>query len=170
MTLSDLEKRLFGASLEDVLLVGFIDSTEQPPRFRTLLEVVYFDIGGGLLKFRTVGGTGTMAVTLATTLENDFELDDDMVFSATSVRPQVLRETEGENGLTALRLWHVEMEAGELRCWSAQIDLANGQQIFIDPYYYFGIRLGGAEQREFWRQKLPSAALERELVLTLSKS
>lgn len=168
MTASDLESRLRGAGVSDVLLPGFIDDEVQPHRFRALPQVIYFECDSLLLKFETIATTGTMRVSLVDNVSGSVDLDDDMVPAIASLRQQVLDDVDGSNLLRELRLWNLAEEEEGLRCAAAQLQLVNGQQIFVDPTYHFGIRVGGARQRDIWCDTWPAAKGAREHVVGLA--
>jgi hypothetical protein len=167
MTLNELENRLRGASLDDVLWGGFVDDEGALAQFFALRDAVYFGFGARLVEFRTIGTTGTMRVALVEAVA-PAGLDGDMVAAVSSVREEVLDDSTGRNKVVALRLWSArEIEAG-LQCAAAQIDLANGQMIFLDPTYYFGIRLGAHDQKQRWFENWPGAIEADEVVLALN--
>jgi len=70
----------------------------------------------------------------------------------------------------AIRLWNMDVRDGELVCGAMQLDLANGQQIFIDPTYHFGMRVGGSEQRAIWLENQTSSPAERIIQLASERS
>ena len=39
----------------------------------------------------------------------------------------------------------------EIICDAVEMKLVNGQVIFLDPSYYFGINIGGKEQKQLWK-------------------
>jgi hypothetical protein len=169
MTAADLESRLRGAGVGDVLLPGFVDDEAQPHRFRALPQAIYFECDSSLLKFETIATTGTMRVLLVDTVSGSVDLDDDMVPAIASLREQVLDDPDGSNLLLELRLWNLAEEEDGLRCAAAQLRLANGQQIFVDPTYHFGIRVGGTRQRDIWFDTWPDAKDAREHVVELAR-
>lgn len=168
MTAADLESRLRGAGVSDVLLHGFIDDEAQPHQFRALPQAIYFECDSSLLKFEAIATTGTMRVSLVDHVSGSVDLDDDMVPAIASIREQVLDDADGSNLLLELRLWNLAEEDDGLRCAAAQLQLANGQQIFVDPTYHFGIRVGGARQRDIWSDTWPAAKGAREHVVELA--
>jgi hypothetical protein len=169
MTAADLESRLRGAGVSDVLLPGFIDEEAQPHRFRALPQEIYFECDSSLLKFEAIATTGTLRVSLVDSVSGSVELDDDMVPAVASLREQVLDDSDGSNLLLELRLWNLAEDEDGLRCAAAQLQLANGQQIFVDPTYHFGIRVGGALQRDIWSDTWPDAKGAREHVVALAR-
>jgi heme oxygenase len=153
MTLLEIQMSLYGRNLTDVLLTGFIDRNDDPLRFYALLQTVYFEFSDFLLDISTLGDSGRIRLELVASLRHNVELDDDMVFATTSIRQQILRDPDGQNVLAALRFWNVSEDAGIVVCSAARLDLANGQNIFVDPSNYFVIQLGGCELEETWASR-----------------
>jgi len=118
--------------------------------------------------FEAIDTTGTMRVSLVDQVNDSADLDDDMVPAVASLREQVLDDADGSNMLLELRLWNLVEDERGLRCAAAQLQLANGQQIFVDPTYHFGIRVGGARQRDIWSDTWPAAKSARERVVKLA--
>lgn len=165
--LTELETRLRGKGLSDILLVGFAEEDEVPVRFYSLLRSMYFEYDTVVLEMATLNDTGRMRLSFVEAPRHCAELDEGMVPAITSIRQQVLRDTESKNSIAALRLWEPSYPDGAVECAAARLDLANGQQIFVDPSYHFGIVLGGREQQEIWEENWPdSAQIHVEIVLT----
>jgi hypothetical protein len=167
MTLLELKSRLNGLSVSDILLSGFIDQDEQPVRFRTLPQVVYFECGSIYIKMETISTTGTMRISVDDKIDMPAGIEEDMTAAVTSIREQCLDDVDSENDLGAIRFWGVLEDEAGLRCAAVQFDLANGQQIFVDPSYHFGIRIGGPRQREIWRRNWPAAEQTSERIIGL---
>ena len=167
MTLAELEANLRGTSLDDILLPGFIDQEAAPVRLRAMLQTVYLECGSSLVELAAIGTTGTMRVSLSERIRHTFELEEGMIAAVTSIRQQILNDADGSNEVGAIRLWGVNDRNGDLHCAAMLIELANEQQIFVDPTYHFGIRLGGSEQRTSWLENWPGAATAFEHVLVL---
>lgn len=46
----------------------------------------------------------------------------------------------------------IELQDGtEKNCAAAKIILENGQIVFVDPSFVYGIGIGGKEQEEYWK-------------------
>ncbi|MCK6592077.1 MAG: hypothetical protein L6Q76_31375, partial [Polyangiaceae bacterium] len=150
MKLSDIQNRLSGTELKDIIVAGFVENNDRPIRFHALWRTVYFECSGILLRLDAIGDSGRMRLALVDSVFFDAELDDDMLPASSSIRLQVLRDPDGSNALLAIHIWNMVESSDEFQCAAARLDLLNGQRIFIDPSYYFGIRLGGHEQEEVW--------------------
>jgi hypothetical protein len=108
-----------------------------------------------------------MRISVDVKIEIPFQLEEGMTAAVASLREQCLDDADGDNHLRAIRFWALTEDEAGLCCAAAQLDLVNGQQIFVDPSYHFGMRIGGSQQRESWRENWPAAkqALERLISL-----
>jgi hypothetical protein len=170
MTIEELKRLIHGASLDDLLVPGYLDQDDAPVRFRALPLCLYVELGAVLLELATVETTGTLRLRAVQAIRRLPELDDDMVFAVASLRQQVLRDVDAENRIAALKLWRAEDAddaEGGIGCGAAAFELENGQEIFIDPTNHFGIRVGGSELREAWLRDWPGAEGAAENVLAL---
>jgi len=170
MSPAELEAKLMRGVFSDMFIPGFLDQDETPVRFCALRTTLYIESGDSLIELRAVGTTGTMALTWASSVGTSSDLDEDMLAAATSIRQQILNDADGRNELSAIRLWNMDVRDGELVCGAMQLDLANGQQIFIDPTYHFGMRVGGSEQRAIWLENQTSSPAERIIQLASERS
>ena|SRR5215208_6439421 len=165
MNRDELVTTLKGTALSDILIPGFLDQEETPVRFRALPDAVYLDCEGTLIELQTVRTTGTMRIALAEAVRAHPDLEEEMPPAVASLGQQLLNDTENSHPLTAIRLWNVRGSEADLTCEALQLDLANGQQVFIDPTYHFGIRIGGTEQREIWRENQRATPTEHVIDL-----
>jgi hypothetical protein len=154
MNLAELRSVLLGSGIDDVLVAGFVDTSERPLRFYALYRAVFLELGGELLKFSVLGDTGRMQISRTNDLSFG-DLDEDLERASTSLRQVVLDDPDGSNRLQRLHLWSLGNGPDGIECSAARIDLANGQKIFLDPTYHFGIRLGGASQQTVWMENSP---------------
>ena len=150
MTLNELKSTLHGTSITDVLLTGFLDESESPVRFCALLQAVYFELGCSLLQIATIGDSARASLQIVSVPQGSTDLDDDMVPAVASIRHQILQDPDSSNAIRSVRLWNVQQEAGQVSCSATCMELCNGQNIFVDPSNYFGIRIGGNELKEIW--------------------
>lgn len=148
---------LLGTTLDDIYVASFLDDEESPWRVRLHLRVMYLELKGQFLELRCVEDTGTMSLSLVASMRGLGEPDEDFRPSLSSLRELVLIDPVAENQVDAFVLWGAEFEGESVSCNAAQLNLANGQVLFIDPTYHFGIRLGGPEQRDCWYRNWPEA-------------
>jgi hypothetical protein len=160
MRLADLHARLKGVCLRDVITIGFFDREESPIRYYPQLRVAYFQFSAVYLRCDTDGYSGRMRVGVVASVVCDDYSDEGMSSAWSSVREYILREPDGPNQLTAVHLWDAKENAPGVECAALQFDLGNGQGIFVDPFYHFGIKLGGPEQQALWAANRPPAEPE----------
>lgn len=154
--------QLVSTSLDDIHVAGFIDEDESPARFHGQFRLMYLDLGGQLLELRCIEDTGRMNLSLASAFSDVPDLDEDMRPCVMSVRELVLADPDSDNAVVKLTLIGASFDQDSAACSAAQVQLANGQVVFIDPSYHFGIRIGGIEQRSVWRENWPQAASMQE--------
>jgi len=159
MNMSNIGLALASVDIDDIRVPGFIDVSEKPARFYPLFRAIYFECQGTLIRFGAIGDSGRMLVAQAETITVDVELDEEMLPACSSLREMVLRDPDGPNKVAAVHLWDGRDTTGGLECAAVRFDIMNGQQIFLDPSYYFGIRLGGSEQQSIWSENLLNSEL-----------
>jgi hypothetical protein len=167
MTIHELESKLREAGVSDILIPGFVDQETAPVQFRPLPQAIGFQCESSVLRFEVIATTGTMRVSIDNSLGMPVELEDDMIAAVASLREQLLDDSDGSNPLRTIRFWNLVEDESGLRCAAAQLELANGQELFVDPTYHFGIRIGGTRQREIWRENWPDAKRASEHVIKL---
>ncbi|MCX5743100.1 MAG: hypothetical protein NT062_11470 [Proteobacteria bacterium] len=133
-----------------MLVAGFVDPTERPLRFHAMYRSVFLECGGTLLSFGVLADTGRMQIASIRSVHVVVELDDDLQPASTSIRETVLEDPDGSNRIRTIQLWDTEGGPDGIECAAARLDLENGQIVFIDPTYHFGIRIGGIHQQDSW--------------------
>jgi hypothetical protein len=112
--------------------------------------------------------TGSMRLSVRDKIEIPVQIEEeDMTAAVTSLREQYLDDSDGRGDLSAIRFWNAKEDETGLLCAALQIELVKGQQIFIDPTYHFGIRIGGPRQRDIWFENWPAAKVAVEHVVSL---
>jgi hypothetical protein len=166
MTPEQLRSQIDGKGLGDVLIGAVFEDGED--RCYLMWDVLYLALGPLLLKLSTIRTTGTMAMRFVAKMHCERDVDGGVVAFA-SIAEQLLLDPDHTVTLEAVRLWQPSTVDGELCCLAAQFDLSNGQELFVDPSYHFGFRLGGADQRRTWFENWPGARNAEECILTLKK-
>jgi len=151
---------LQGAAITDVHVAGFVQKDEHPIRFYALYRVVFVEFDRAMLRLSVLGDSGHLQLVSVDALRFDAELDDDMLPAVTSVGQMVLRDPDGTNALLAVQLWDLRGTANALQCAALRFDLVNGQKLFVDPSFHFGIRMGGQDHEDAWKQNWTGAPVE----------
>jgi hypothetical protein len=150
MLLKEFVDVLVGKSLEDVLVAGFVEKESQQLRFCANYRNLYFDCGGLFVKASVVRSEGVLTLNVISDPAPEQYDDDDLVPAISSIRDVVLLDPNGSNLFTSIHLWNAQEGVAGIASAALRLDLSNGQQIFIDPSYYFGMRIGGTLQEQIW--------------------
>ncbi|MCI5226653.1 MAG: hypothetical protein D3918_08325 [Candidatus Electrothrix sp. AX2] len=171
MTINDIVTKIRGRKLSDIYLAGFIDKDDLMCKFQPMLSCVYFEFNENIIEFELVDGLDyMMRLSFTDTVRHLFEIEEGDQASFCSVREFYLLDPDSDNKLKEMRLWSAREYGDEIRCLAARIDLLNGQNIFIDPTYHFGIRIGSQHQELIWKEHWPKAKDSEEIVLELFDS
>lgn len=149
--IEDLKKLTKGHNIEDIYLPGFVDVEDGIAQFCHDLRFVYFEINSKYIKFESINQFSKIKLKIVDSIEYDFEIDEDMIRAKSSVSEIVLNDTMANgNDIDNIIFYNLEGQE-EIICDAVEIKLVNGQVIFLDPSYYFGINIGGKEQKQLWK-------------------
>jgi hypothetical protein len=161
LTTSSLLAALRDTSLDDVWVSGFVDKEVEPLQFHASYRTLFFACGGIVLKAAVIRDEGQLELSIVDRPTTDHRPDeDDLIPALSSVREVALVDPNGVNSIAAVHLWNVRETASAVLSAALRFDLSNGQRLFIDPSYFFGMRLGGAEQEQAWQDGFRKADWE----------
>ena len=140
--------------IEDIYLTGFADVENGVVQFYPDLRFIYFEFDTKYMEFESINQFSKLRVKIVDSIAHNFEIDEDMMKAKSSVSEIILRDTMAiGNDIDAITFYNLEQKK-ELICDAMEIKLVNGQIIFLDPSYYFGINIGGDEQKQVWKLNL----------------
>ena len=148
-------KNLKNCKIEDLLQVGVVDVEDNIAEFTTFHDFLFIDFGKFLLKFESIDQYSKLSVKFVDNIDFDFEIEEDMIPSKNSILELVLEDTMFDNRVKFINVFGKESENNELICKALSIHLLKGQEIFIDPTYFFGLNIGGERQRKLWYENSP---------------
>lgn len=138
---------IIGKKLTDIYTVGFIYPEEEKTEFTPDLRWIYFEFEDILIEFESFEQYSRLRMQRVLDVRYCFEQDEDMIKVKSSVREFVLISSLLANNLVKET---VLIDGTEENCAAAKIVLENGQTIFIDPGFPYGIGVGGKEQEAYW--------------------
>ena len=163
-----LKKIVKNNNIEDIYLTGFVDVEDGIAQFYHDLRFIYFEINSKYIEFESINQFSKLRIKIVDSVAHDFEIDEDMMKAKSSVSEIILSDTMANgNDIDNIIFYNLE-EQEELICDAMEIKLVNGQVIFLDPSYYFGINIGGKEQKEIWKFNLKDNAKVSETYLKIS--
>lgn len=165
--LEKLTSAFKGNSIQDIYLVGFVDIEDGVADFCPDMRYYYFEVGGQYIEFESIDQYSKLSVNIVDSIRYQFEIDEDMLPCKTSVSQIILTDSmSAKNTVKSIIINGMELNNKEqIICDSIQLNLNNGQELFIDPSFYFGINIGGAEQRKFWIENLADDTKHAETII-----
>lgn len=149
-----LKKIIKNHNVENIYLTGFVDIEDGVAQFYHDLRFVYFEINSKYIKFESINQFSKLQLKITDSIEYNFEIDEDMIKAKSSVDELILNDTMANgNDIDNIIFYNLEGRE-ELICDAVEIKLVNGQVIFLDPSYYFGINIGGKKQKQMWKINL----------------
>lgn len=163
-----LKKIVKNHNIEDVYLTGFVDVEDGVAQFYHDLRFVYFEINSKYIEFESINQFSKLRIKIVDSVAHNIEIDEEMMKAKSSVSEIILNDTMANgNDIDNIIFYNLE-EQEELICDAMEIKLVNGQLIFIDPSYYFGINIGGKEQKQMWELNLKDNAKVNETYIKIS--
>lgn len=163
-----LKKIVKNHNIEDVYLTGFVDVEDGVAQFYHDLRFVYFEIDSKYIEFESINQFSKLRIKIVDSVSHNIEIDEEMMKAKSSVSEIILNDTMANgNDIDSIIFYNLEVQE-ELICDAMEIKLVNGQLIFIDPSYYFGINIGGKEQKQMWELNLKDNVKVNETYIKIS--
>ncbi len=166
MMLQVLKEVLRQAELTDVVLAGFFDP--EGGEFSPMLHCVYLEFGSQMLELKATGDEARLRLTLVDRVQHHFEVDDDFRVGQVALGEMVLRDPLASNAVVRVLTYGMDEGEDELRCDAMRLDMANGQVLFFDPSFHFGISIGGDDQEDAWKENRQGEALPAILTIDVT--
>jgi len=154
-------------SIQDIYLLGFVDIEDGVADFCPDMRYYYFEVGEKYIELESINQYSKLSVRIVDSIRYQFEIDEDMLPCKTSVSQIILTDSiSAKNTVKSFVINGLESnDNNQIVCNSLQLNLDNGQELFIDPSFYYGINIGGAEQRKFWNENLADGTKIEEVVI-----
>ena len=163
-----LKRILKDSNIEDIYLTGGVDIENGIAEFYHDLRCIYFEINSKYIEFESIDQFSKLRVKVVDSVTNDYEMDEDMTKAKTSISQIILNDTMSEGNYIVNIVFYNLEEQEELICGALEMELANGQVIFLDPSFYFGINVGGKKQKQMWRDNLEDNTKVTETCIKLT--
>lgn len=167
--INKLKKVVKSNDIEDIYLTGFVDIEDGIAQFYPDLRFMYFEINSKFIEFESINQYSKLRIKLENSVNHKFEIDEDMMKGKSSVSEIVLNQDGAiGNCIDIIKFYNLEEKEEELICDAIEMKLKNEQVIFLDPSFYFGINIGGCEQKEIWKVNLNSNAKINETYIKIA--
>lgn len=151
--------------IEDVYLTGFVDIEEGVVEFCPEMRYLYLQFGEEYLELESVNQFSKLKITIAESVNHNFEIDEDMSPARASIDEVILVDTLADNRINSMKLINSTDETDKsIICDALELQLKSGQLIFVDPSFHYGIGLGGMFQKKYWENNAKKESIE-EIIL-----
>lgn len=140
--------------IEDIITIGFSDVEDNAYQYYPNLHWLYFKFDSVILEFESIEQSSKLRVSVVNDIQYKFEIEEDMLFSNSSIINIILTKSDMGEGNEVKRIDIINMSKNDsvIICDAFKITLVNEQIIFLDPTFIHGISLGGTEQEEYWKE------------------
>lgn len=152
MLLSDF----INCHITDIISTGIVSIENGLAEFLPDLRILHFEIADKFVVFESIKQFSEIRISVSEKLRYYDVDDEDMLKSHMSIANIVLWDIYDRGNKTAeIYLYDQRSEDNNsIICDAVKINLLNGQTIFLDPKYYFGINIGGSDQEKRWFDNL----------------
>lgn len=152
MLLSDF----INCPITDIISTGVVSIENGSAEFLPDLRILHFEIAGKFVVFESIKQFSEIRISVSEKLCYYDVDDEDMLKSYMSIANIILWDIYDKGNKTAeIYLYDQKLEDNNsIICNAVKINLSNGQTIFLDPKYYFGINIGGSDQEKRWFDNL----------------
>ncbi|WP_129599961.1 hypothetical protein [Anaerophilus nitritogenes] len=155
--------------IDNIYLTGFVDIEDGIAQFYPDLRFIYFEINSKFIEFESINQYSKLRIKVVNSVNHNFEIDEDMMKGKSSVSEIILTQDGAiGNCIDIIKFYNLEEKEEELICDAIEIKLKNEQVIFLDPSFYFGINIGGNEQKEIWKLNLDNNVEINETYIKIS--
>lgn len=126
------------------------------------------EVDSKYIKFESVDHFSKISIQIVDHVESNFEIDSDMIPAKTSVSNLILNDSMSEgNEIGCITFYNLEPQENWISD-AVKLEFINGQIIFLDPSYYFGINIGGKEQEQIWKDNLEESVCIKETCIRIA--
>lgn len=142
--------------ITDIISVGFVDIENDIAQFYANPQWLYFEFDDYYIEFESIEQFSKLKIRFSDNINYSYEIDEDMVKAKSSIIDVVLISSMMlGNDINEICFVNINCEDDEfLICDALKLILSNGQIIFLDPSFLFGIAIGKEDQEDFWKKNL----------------
>lgn len=148
--INELKKYIRNKTITDIYSVGFIDDEDDICVFHKNLNYLYIEMDSQYIKLQSINQYSALKFQLVDCIDYDYEIDEDWKKAKSSIANVVLNNSMSLGNIIRKIIFY-NLNEKDLSCDAAEFVLENGQILFFDPSYVFGINIGGIEQKKTWK-------------------
>lgn len=150
---NEIEQEIIGKRLTDIYSVGFIDTENNVGQYYPDYRWIYIELDKNtIIEMESCEQFSRLKVQKVEDVRYLFEVDEDMIKAKSSIQEIVL-VTSMLKGNKVKEFILIEPEQVDHVCFcgAVKIILENGQVVFLDPTFIYGIGIGGVYQEKYWK-------------------
>lgn len=148
--INKLKEFIRNKTITDIYSVGFIEDEDEICEFHKILDYLYIEINSQYIKLQSINQYSALKLQLVDCIDYDYEIDADWKKAKSSIANIVLNDSMSIGNIIRKIIFY-KFNDKELTCDAAEFILDNGQILFFDPSYLFGINIGGINQKKSWQ-------------------
>ncbi len=161
-----LRELLKSNQIEDIFVLGFVDNDSEVTEFYQDMRYLYFMIENRYIEIECIEQSSKIKIMITDNIVHKFEIDEDMKKAKTSMSEIIFVDILANNSVREFLLYNITMVTVDyIVCDAIQINLNSRQKIFLDPTFYYGIGVGGIEQKEWWKESLNGKSIVCEDIM-----
>lgn len=137
------------SEITDIIICGTVDNEDDIFQFYFDFRVIYIEFESKYLRLESVEQYSKLEFSIVDHIKFDYEIDEDMYRARSSVKDIIL-DNSGAVG-NSIREIVLYDRCERNICAAMEFRLENGQEIFIDPSFIFGINIGGDKLKNIWK-------------------
>ncbi|MGF1487523.1 MAG: hypothetical protein ACFBSE_10580 [Prochloraceae cyanobacterium] len=144
-------------NISDILLSGVVDIENGIAEFTPMLTYMFFQFDTKIIKFESIEQYSKLKIEYIDSVTYDFEIEEDMYPAKSSIIEIIMTDTMADNSINSIEIYGYFSENNKvLICDAICFKLNCGQELFLDPTYFFGINVGSNEQKKAWLNNYPN--------------
>ncbi len=154
--LEELKYLFENSKIEDIYTVGFVDVEGEEYQYYPLYNYLFIELGNKIIRLEANQDNLRLSFKIVDGMDYQFEIDEEMLYAKSSINTIVLDDIwSSSNNVKEVLFYGLDELSNS--CLAAEIILLNGQVIFLDPSYEFGINIGGERLKEAWKDNCSGA-------------
>ncbi|WP_061236042.1 hypothetical protein [Leptospira weilii] len=145
--------------IQDIKTWGLFDLADGIGEFIPQFKFLYLCTSSGIIAFESIEQYSKLKISCHEKIQLPLELEfikreEDLILTILSISELILVNPMADNLVDKMEIFNYVQLQDEIHCDSLNVILKNKQNIFLDPTFLQGIKIGGIEQYKFWIENI----------------
>ncbi|MDE1461738.1 hypothetical protein [Spartinivicinus poritis] len=134
--------------LDDIIHIGVVDFEDKIAEVTTFHTHLFLEVGQVFVKLESIEQYSRLktSITKEVDFTFDFEIEEEMSLCKYSAANVYMTSSLADNKIDSITFYGAESVSNQIECLALSIKLDNGQVLFFDPTYLFGIKVGSIKE------------------------